>query len=185
MTPVLIAIDVGTLALGVAIFDDSLPLLGRPLVARVFTARRTDFWLDRLHWLSQQVEDLVDYGIDRNGWKPRRYAMEWPEFRPSAVGMAAAATDALGQLAAAAGYHACAAQERNCESVMVRVQSWKGSLPKKVVTARIAGAIGLKDQQGNEIASHAVDAVGIGCFARGFPMDHQEFCGKAKRKRVR
>ncbi len=178
----LVAIDTGTVALGVALFDDSpgqRERLGPPLWAEVFTARKADDWMPRLAWLHGQVEALVDRFVDL-GWNPRRYALEWPEFRASAVGIAAAATSSLGQLAAACGWHSCAAVERYAEPVLVPVSKWKGSLPKKVVTARITGAIGLTDQDGTIIQSHAIDAVGVGLFAKGYPMSHQAFCGKAK-----
>lgn len=181
----MVAIDVGTKALGFAFFAWNT-LLERPLVAAVLTPRKvnTTFWMDRLHWMADQLEEEVDRWIDK-GWNPKLYAMEWPEFRPSAGGMAAAATDALGQLAAAVGYHSACAHERNCLAELVRVSHWKGVLPKTVVEARLRGRPGLVDKSGDPIKSHAVDAVGIGLFVKGFPMNHPEFCGKAKPSRVK
>lgn len=177
----MISVDIGLNALGWASWDWSRgkrkKFIG-PLSAGVITVptklrqahpQHEDWW-ERLRWLMGEFS----YVMDTNDVK--KVALEYPEFRgASAMGLAAAARSDLTGLAMCAGAHAQQAWAMGIDAQLVTVTAWKGSLPKKIVEKRIANAIGSSAEDGSEFKTHAWDAVGIGLYAKGYPMDADEF----------
>jgi len=117
----------------------------------------------------QRVDYLADTLCERlDGMRPNMVVVEWAEFRAGdAVGHSAAARDDLGMLCFAAGV-LC---RWGLESHLAPVSKWKGSLPKRVVHERVVRAVGVEARNGERFNSHAVDAVGIGLWAKGFNLD--------------
>ena len=128
-------------------------------------------WVGNAEYLHGRFREVVLELYD-----PDVVAIEWPEFRSgTSKGLAAAAGDALTKLAMCAGCHAEQAWSYGATPRLVPVNHWKGMLPKDTVERRIDRAVGLIAADGSKVSSHAVDAVGIGFYAMGYPMDHACF----------
>lgn len=108
---------------------------------------------------------------------PVTVVIEWPEFRAgNAVGHAAAAKDDLTSMAANVGAIMGILRKPPMRlTYEVPVSTWKGQLPKQVVSKRIERAIGRHDCAGNEFVGDAWDAVGIGLWALGFEIDDERY----------
>lgn len=190
MKDVLVSVDVGMNALGWAAWlyaNEREPVAptGAGVIkvpnAILKSTKLDEQWILRFEWLMDRFRvDVYDE------YKPRRLALEWPEFRASsAMGHAAASRGNLTQLAFAAGAHACMAwmarrDGAGCKVILLPVSTWKGMLPKDVVTARIHAAIGKSASLTGEFSSHAIDAVGIGLFAQGHKLDGKPFTPRKK-----
>lgn len=108
--------------------------------------------------------------------KITRVVVEWPQLRSDAISQAAAVKGDLQMLTMMAG--ACIAYlslfvpytfSRN----LITPSEWKGQLSKSTTRKRLERFFGspLSTQHGDKIITHAIDAVGIGLHAMGFPMN--------------
>lgn len=91
----------------------------------------------------------------------REVYVEFPAVFGSAGGQVTAGSGALVKLVILVGWISCTIN-RYASVEYVKVNSWKGQLPKDVVWARI-----LKKLPGCKAESHALDAVGIGLHVSG------------------
>jgi len=176
----LLAIDPGLNALGWALWrlvkkpKQGESLIRPPSVTGVITTSRKLTPWNRLQQLLLRLETDPRQLLSAN-----TVAVELASFRAGdAVGHSAASRGDLGFLYIAVGAHAQQAWSRDIRFVPVPVQEWKGQLPKKATAARIERAIGLVDGAGNEIKSHAIDAVGIGLHVMGFKLDDVRYFGR-------
>ncbi|GAH42403.1 unnamed protein product [marine sediment metagenome] len=88
----------------------------------------------------------------------------------SAQGYAAASGDAYTKLCVSIGVimDALDGLWPFAKWILVPVNEWKGQLPKPVVVRRVRQVLGkLEDEQGKTIATHAIDATGIGLWVKG------------------
>jgi Holliday junction resolvasome RuvABC endonuclease subunit len=173
----LLSIDPGVNDLGWATWSwRRRKRLEAPLSCGVFSAR--DRGGLKRHW-SLKIEDLMG-----QLWRVvedlelRHVAIEMPESMGGAKGIAARKRGDVVHLAYCVGYVAAIAHAKSATVDPVRVSRWKGQLPKRVVQARVERAIGLVAQDGTRIASHAVDAVGVGLTVKGFALDDASVYGK-------
>ena len=127
----------------------------------------------------QHCGDFMKTG-DRNKVEPiTRVVVEWPQLRSDAVSYAAAAKGDLQMLTMMAG--ACIAYlhemlEINCRCNLLTPSEWKGQLSKANTQKRLERFFGSplrcnRKYGGSKVITHAVDAVGVGLHAMGFPMD--------------
>ena len=178
MKDVLVAIDPGIKAIGVAFFthrttaveDEELPEL---LHCEVVTPSRGMGKHDaivRVMDMHKRIEDT----LREEEWRCAAVAVEYAEYRGSAVGHAAVVRGDVGDLCMAAGVHIASLRQMYgihwsyCR--LVPVSEWKGQLSKDVTTRRIHAVLGPRAINGAPIESHGADAVGIGCHVQGLAM---------------
>lgn len=183
MTDVLIAIDPGIKALGVAFFEiaeypveEDTPTL---LHCEVVTPERGLGKAEpvvRVESMQRRIDEIVE----EEEWNPVRVAIEFAELRGSAVGHAAAVKGDMQMLCMAAGFHLCAFREAvlSPDMLLITVNEWKGQLKKSMTDKRIKRLLGNEAANGAPIESHASDAVGIGLHALGIPMDSPRLAAK-------
>jgi Holliday junction resolvasome RuvABC endonuclease subunit len=87
-------------------------------------------------------------------------------FSGSAMGMAAAQTDALQKLSFMVGSLAQVVAERKGIFYPVSVREWKGQMSKEVVQARVTKALGASVVAEMNIQKDTYDAVGLGLAVR-------------------
>lgn len=92
---------------------------------------------------------------------------EMPSFFQGAFGRAVAIRGDLGKLTFAAAMIAAAAWGVEAAFHPVEVNEWKGQTPKEVMARRIRKRIGAEAMDRLGIKSHAIDATGIGLYAKG------------------
>ena len=181
-----ISVDIGVNELGWAVWDftDTWGKPCAPLSVGVIkashasleqAARHKKFELKVMSLMEQFYAEVAD------SHNTQHIILEYPQQFGSARGQAAAAMGHTLQLAFAAGAHAEMAWVFGYTVELVTPSMWKGQLKKKLVEQRLRRAIGFKAQDGGQFRSHAWDAVGVGMFAKGFPMDDQIFVKEARR----
>ena len=165
----LLAIDPGTKEFGWALWHSTRRRLRAPDAAGVCKAGGA-WWQDRVH-------DLVDYFLGRiPHCQLGIVAIEWPHMMSGDAGTAAAAHGDLEKLAYFCGYLAKMLRDSYPRILvdLVPVREWKGQLKKEITVDRLSQAIGLHDGRGNEIITHAWDAVGVGLHYLGFGINCDE-----------
>lgn len=160
-----ISIDPGVSGTGVAVWDE--PVWSRffppALTCNLPTYKGKD-WNAK----AQIVGDEIDRFLSE--YRVVMVYVEWPEFMPGSLkGNAAAVKGDLQKLTYSVGVigRVCHAHSVGLEVIPVSV--WKGQLSKAVVKERIRRRYA---DIGVELcaSSHAIDAVGIGLHAKGFPI---------------
>ena len=135
--------------------------------------RRVETWEGRLVHSCRATEQLMD-AAGRELGKDCRVLVELPAYFASKGGTTVAKGGALVKLSITVGAVFYAATELGMQVDLIPVADWKGQLKKPVVVDRIwayycskaAPPVALENMQKN-IKSHALDAVGIGLWARG------------------
>lgn len=93
---------------------------------------------------------------------------EFPEyFGDTAKGYAATSDGSIYKLAFFIGAVAQLCFDRGIIFNDVNVTTWKGQLPKEVITKRIVALLGIDACTNLCVSTHAWDAVGIGLYAKG------------------
>jgi len=87
---------------------------------------------------------------------------EFPEFQSGTARSMGWAKGDLQKLTFLVGY--IAGRNPSCQFVPVKPSTWKGQLPKSIVTDRIITRLGKEWAQTSGVKTHAWDAVGIGLW---------------------
>lgn len=171
-----LAVDTGLNAFGWALWAPQLqagrarpPQPSDAGVELVPKKLRQGDWIERVEETRDLFVRRLTYVLNEHNPQALRLVMELPEYRGGdAVGHAAASRESLGALYLVCGVmHSTAWHLARARSTLVRVSEWKGSLPKRVVEARLRASGALTTLRGAEAWSHAVDAVGIGLHVLG------------------
>lgn len=125
---------------------------------------RGDDWGEAARMLWELVHDLLYCTVKGVRW----IAVEWPNYRPNAMGQAVAGKGDLGKLYFAASVPLCWGCFINIDVSCVSVNEWKGQLSKELVNKRIKDRLGDKQCAALGIGTHAWDAVGIGLYLKGY-----------------
>lgn len=111
-----------------------------------------------------KIEDLMDrFNALLVQYEPVTVYCEFPQFFSSAGGQMCAARGDLAKLTFLVGRIAESCYHHQVKFVPVEVNTWKGQLPKEVVEKRVCNKLGIRH---GKITSHAMDAVGIGMWAK-------------------
>ena len=128
----------------------------KPLAFGVFTPTKGKPWDIRCWIAASAIHDLI------NNHGPSLLCCEWPQFRDSAAGRAAAASDSLVKLSVMVGRIIQVCEEHMLPFEAVPVQKWMGQLNEKQLRKRV-----LEHCYTATPKSHAIDAVGIGLWKLG------------------
>ena len=170
-----LSIDVGINALGWALWNaESWKECIAPIETGIIRVGRNKGigWEIKLQRVSSQLNDnlIVPH-------RPKYLALEYPElWSGSAKSHAAAKHDGgLLELAYACGVHAADARRNGAKKIiLIRPTAWKGQMPKIIAARRIRRAFPSSEVV-QETESHAMDAIGIGLAAKGYPLDNRRF----------
>lgn len=101
--------------------------------------------------------------------RPVKVYCEWPVIFKGTGSMVAESSGSLIKLAYWVGYFAGVLSEKwsSVEFIPVEPNKWKGQLSKEMVEQRLRKIIGEKLWAQLNPKSHAIDAIGIGCWAKG------------------
>ena len=185
-----VAVDTGLSALGYAVWlnvKTPSTTVVAPMTCGVIKGKNTKS-NDPLSWVKDADQIITDFysALDGTGYfnidpypicepPPCYQVLEWPEFRSSSMGLAAASS--VLKLAYMCGMHGGVANP-HVKHVLAPVRDWKGQLPKEIVNKRIVRAIGRTAEDGTKFGSHAWDAVGIGLWWLGFKFTNPIFAKK-------
>lgn len=173
-----LAIDTGVAECGIALFEGVDRRPSRPPVPTVAAVVRSGAGRGQ-DWTAHAERIVLEVASYLRPESRAVLVPEWPEFRPgSAVGHAAASGGAVFKLAFLCGMYQTQSRVEGGRCVLAPVSTWKGNLPKDLVTKRLKRAVGAEDSEGTPIASHAWDAVGIGLWYLGFHIDDARWYGK-------
>jgi hypothetical protein len=118
----------------------------------------------------QVVDRFFDVLEEELGpFRPAQVYCEWPVIFRGGGSMAAEGSGSLIKLAYWVGHFAGVLSQKwpSVEFVPVEPNEWKGQLSKKMVEQRLQTLLGGRLWLQLKPKSHAIDAVGIGCWARG------------------
>ena len=151
-----IGIDPGVRALGLAVMqvtEKKKPV--RIMHASVIYAKDGLEWFERIAILLDKTREIIEFvEVDL-------VACECPQIMGGPRGRASAARGDVVHLAHCSGMAHALACEIGAEFDSVGVGRWKGNLPNETVWKRVKRLV-THDIRGQEIKSHALDAVGIG-----------------------
>lgn len=147
----MLSIDPGVI-FGYAVFDDANV---RPKIFGVHTPKKGE-WLDRCRESAAFINKLI------NDHDPDLILCEWPAYRESAAGRAAAASDSLVKLSVMVGMIVAVCSQHGIDFVPIPVPVWLGQRNEMMIQRRVQRIIGYTDAEMPK--SHALDAVGIGLF---------------------
>lgn len=143
-----ITIDPGISGTGLAFFEDSR------LLKWITVRSYRDTWQEK----TKGIVEVIQRHHEEFNFKWSKVFIEWPSnFMGTAKGQVAIGTGSILKLAYLIGLISGSIQ--GPEMVLISVQRWKGSLPKKVTQKR---AEKFFKQKG--FSNHVSDAVGIGQF---------------------
>ena len=151
---------------GYAIFRDGETFPERTGVLRAGNKEKA--WWDRQTHISDQLFDLLEDLPEVTGTITKAY-IELPLMFETAKGMTCATgqdgqDSSLVKLAVVIGRLHETLRAFAIDVEYVRVNNWKGTLPKAVVDRRIAARLGCEV---GKFGDHATDAVGIGLHVKG------------------
>lgn len=152
----IVGIDPGVRAMGLAIMQASSknkPI--RFLFCDVLKAKSGIEWFERVSILMYSAHQILEFiNVDL-------VACECPQMMSGPRGRAAMARGDVVHLAHCSGMAHALANTFEAEFDSVNVGQWKGNLKDEIVWNRINRLV-THDARGEEIKSHALDAVGIG-----------------------
>lgn len=157
---VIVSIDPGIRGTGLAFWD--MKEWGHallPIAVEVITPPENQKWVMACSTLYEEFTDVLEsYGVSK------AYC-EFPQYFMSPTGHAATADGNIFKLSSLIGVFMGCLLSRGGILIPIKVNKWKGQLPKGVVERRIRKLSPEIDTLGVE--SHAWDAVGIGLYAQG------------------
>lgn len=157
-----VSIDPGGTGTGIAFWKsrtwDKLEL---PVRCEIIEPVLEGEWHEKVCDVAGQIKQLLQYEIISEAY------IEQVGYFDSHVGQAAARSESMEKLVTAYGAILYALSFCADKIITIPVNTWKGQLPKKVVENRILSL--LPEIKGfPNFSSHAIDAVGIGLYAKGF-----------------
>lgn len=147
-----LSIDPGVI-FGYAIFNDREV---RPEIFGIYTPKRTADWLERCRESSVYIGKLIQ------DHRPDLCLCEWPAYRESDTGRAAAASDSLVKLSVMVGMIVEQCRRWAVDFKPIPVPVWMGNMAEHMIQRRVQRIMGYSLEQMPK--SHALDAVGIGLF---------------------
>ena len=153
----MLSVDPGLTGMGWAVWNDSWLLEAGTFVPK--PNGRTD--VERIHRAAAEVTAI---GISR---QCEKVVVEEPQFFGGVGGQMVAARGDLVKMALLVGAIIGMARDAGMEPQLVKVNTWKGQLPKKVVESRITRILGAQEVTSFGLKDHAWDAVGIGLYIQG------------------
>lgn len=158
-----ITIDPGLGGTGYAVFGEGL----FPEKTGVLHSKTTGSWAQRQTDIIEGLDDALSYISQLD-----RAYIELPAFFESNKGVTCATgkdggDSDLVKLSVMVGRIYEAMLGYDLDIHLIRVNHWKGTLPKKIVSLRIQKRLGLESTGEEVFGDHACDAVGIGLFVKG------------------
>jgi Holliday junction resolvasome RuvABC endonuclease subunit len=118
-------------------------------------------WMEQSYAIARQLARTVKISSPSLFNRIDLAIIEIPEMWGSSKSYAATANDNLFKLMFLCGHLHYVLKIQGIDVQLVKAKTWKGQMPKSVVSARIERAIGL------EFPDHIADAVGIALWKRG------------------
>jgi hypothetical protein len=160
-----LSIDPGVRGTGLAVWkmDSFKGVLELPIHVENFMPYSDDDWFKTCWKFHERFIDFLQL------WNIKKAYVEWPAYFESAKGHAAATKGDINKLCCLVGLFSGEIWAYGGRIDTVKVNTWKGQLPKDEVQHRIERALpGIEVLKPN---SHSWDAVGLGLYAKGFRMD--------------
>jgi hypothetical protein len=155
-------VDVG-LTTGVALWKGKIGEKTFPDSTFVIAAPRKGSIIERAGHVSQTMAKAAEI------YRITLAVLEEPQYMDSASGQRSARRGDLFKLVFCAGMTAGALREVGVVVRLLKIGTWKGQLPKKIVDERIARALKISVPRLNQlyVTSHERDAVGMGLAFAG------------------
>lgn len=170
-----LTIDPGLGGTGYAVFKDD-PKEWMPHLTGVIqcSEKQGTLWPQRQTEIMDKFNDnlIGTFYTSKDGWSIKKAYIELPAMFESAKGMACATGESgqdssLVKLAVLVGRLFESLDGESIHVEFIRVNDWKGTLPKKVVSARIQERLRLPVTAITRFGDHACDAVGMGLYVKG------------------
>lgn len=152
---VYMTVDPGVGGTGIALWDDEHI---HPRNCAVVTASTELEWIDRVWSIAEGFNDIL---LKAN---PEHIIFEYPGFFQSAKGLASAVNGDVFKLMFLVGILSDRCHLNKMGVVLLPVNTWKGTLSKDAVIARIAARLGTTL---DHYPNHVADAVGMGLHVKG------------------
>lgn len=158
---VIITIDPGVQGTGIAVWKASLWGIKRPPV-RCFNYDRDQ----KLDWKETTREFVLRFDRLFRKYDVVDVYCEYPQyFGETGKGQASTGSGDIYKLSSLVGAFMAVTYLHQGTFTPIKVNSWKGQVPKEVIIRRITKLI--PEMSNMEIVSHSWDAVGVGLYAQG------------------
>jgi Holliday junction resolvasome RuvABC endonuclease subunit len=161
----IISIDPGAGTTGYAVwYGPDWSELVAPMFVGILTGRSKADWEERCHYTVVEFQELMLKLMRDEGCDIVRVYIEMPQHMEGAKARMSANEGSIVKLCLLAGRLWQAVDQHNIGFEWVPVRTWKGQLTKEAVTSRVERKLSLPR---GSITSHAMDATGIGLWAKG------------------